>query len=400
MDLADLLAVVGTGPRGTRDLNFVEAREAMLAILDRRWHPVTLGAFLMAMRWKGETAEEMAGFAAAVRETLAWPAGGAAQAAAGGAEAGPAGGAAGGSTAAGAEPGAAGFLDWAGNYDGHARTLHLGVAAGIVAAAAGQPVVLHGAEGVPTKEGVTPVAVARALGIALPAAAEEALALLARHGFAVLEQAAFHPRLHFLLPERRALGKRSFINTVEPLANPLGAASHLGSFAHAPFGERLCRAAARGAGFRRVVAVMGLEGMAFPRPGRMLVVEWPGGEAGAVRQFHVDARELGLVFAEEDLRAQGDLAARVARSAEMTERVLRLGEPAAARDAVLAGAALAIYAGGRGGPLAEAVTAARRALAEGAAAAALDRLASGPGFGAGRREAGGPAPTAPAPPTR
>jgi len=133
--LLPFLQKVGDGPRGARHLSREEAREAARAILEGEWDPVTLGGFLLAMRWKGETEEELAGLLEGIRGFLVnrddldgetTPSSRDPQA-----------------------PGLGGsgrrsWLDVSGAYDGREETVPVGVTASILAAAAGQPVVLHG----------------------------------------------------------------------------------------------------------------------------------------------------------------------------------------------------------------------------------------------------------------
>lgn len=336
--LLPFLAKVGTGQRGSRDLSYEEAREAMAAILDGAFHPVTLGAFLLAERWKPETAEELAGFADAVGERLERP----------------------------LPPRAVpGLLDCAGAYDGKTRTLNAGVAAALVAAGAGVPVILHGAVGIPTKAGMTPAHVLARLGIDILGTAEEALSDLERVGIAYLHQPVFHPSLHALLEARTAVGKRTFLNTVEPLANPLGAAVHVGGFFHVPFGERLCHALKRSnRGFSRAVMVEGIEGSDEIRPGRAAVAELRDGE---VYTYHIESAALGLDCRMGDVTASATGAEAMAdESARRVEAVLRGEDRTGYRDVVLLNAALRLYASGRAATWEEGVRLARRSLESGA----------------------------------
>lgn len=340
-DLLPFLGRVGTGQRGSKDLSYDEAYQAMAAILEGRFEKVTLGAFLLAMRWKEETAEELAGFADAIHELSVIP-------------------------LEGAPPG---LLDCAGNYDGKIRTVNVGVAAALVAAAAGQPILLHGAEAIPTKSGVTAHHVLAALGVAV-GSPEGARRDLAGLGIAYLHQPAFNPGIHALLAFRHQVGKRTFLNSVEHLANPARAAAHLGSCFHIPFAERLCHAqrlARHGA--RRVVIVEGVEGSDELRPGRALMAELRDGEVAA---RHVESATLGLASRIGDLPVPAEGQDLAAASAAHTDACLGGGGDAAFRETVLLNAAVRLYAGGRAADLQEGVALADRALATGEAARLLE----------------------------
>lgn len=336
--LLPFLAKVGTGEKGAKDLSYEEAREAMTAILDGAFHPVTLGAFLLAERWKPETAEELAGFADAVAERLERPA---------------------------LPRTVPGLLDCAGAYDGKTRTLNVGIPAALVAAGAGVPVILHGAAGIPTKAGMTPAPILARLGIDPLRTPDGALSDLKRAGIAYLHQPVFHPSLHALLASRIALGKRTFLNTVEPLANPMGAATHVGGFFHGPFGERICHALRRSnLGFTRAVMVEGVEGSDEIRPGRAAVVELRGGE---VLTYPVESAALGLACRMSDVTASAAGAeAMAAESALRIQAVLRGEDRSGYRDAVLLNAALRLYASGRAATWEEGIRLARRSLESGA----------------------------------
>ena len=119
--LRQLMGVVGSGPRSAEDLGREQARTAMGTILDGDADPTTLGAFFVANRWKRNTPEELAAFVDAMVERIKV-------------------------AAPEADP-----VDCGANYDGKSETALLGVAAGIVTAAAGTPVVVHSADRVPVE---------------------------------------------------------------------------------------------------------------------------------------------------------------------------------------------------------------------------------------------------------
>lgn len=333
--LIPFMTRVGVGPNGSKSLSYEDAYEAMTAILEGQYHPTTLGGFLQSLRFKGETEEELAGFVDAVRDH----------------------------DVAASPPAPQGVLDVAGNYDGKRTTPHISVAASLVAAGAGLPVLMHDGVRVPTKQGVTKVHALRALGVGTDAAPRQVVEALQEIGVGFFQQRVVTPGLYGLLSERIALGKRSFINVVETLINPVGATAHVGSFFHVAYGERVCRALMHSrVGFKRVVMVQGLEGVDEIRLERARVTELKRNE---ISIYWVRSGELGLPGTNEDLERIG---ADPLRSAELTEALLR-GEPTADafRSAVLLNAAVRLYTGGRAESIERGLTLALNSIDDGAA---------------------------------
>lgn len=270
--LQSFMAKVGVGKNSSKNLTREEAREAMGALLRGEFHPVTFGAFFMALRYKTESAEEVAGFLDAMYE---------AQTAA--AEA-----------ALGADAAAApeGLLACAGAYNGKARTLNIGLAAALVTAAAGVPVVVHGARGIPMKFGLTASHLLEALGINPRPSLGAALQGLHEGGIAYVDQAELNPAFYALLPSRVPMGKRTILNTIEILSNPFGAKRLVTGFFHDPYATLMGEALAQdGMPVERAAVVKGIEGSDELRPGGVFMTEV------ANRQFAltpINADELGL----------------------------------------------------------------------------------------------------------
>ena len=121
------LKAVGRGEKLKRDLTYEESKDAMRLILSREATDAQIGAFLISQRVKGEAVDEILGFTDVVRTEFIQP----------------------------IEPKVEGLLDLGVPYDGKAKTAQLAPAIAFVLSAVGVPVVLHGDEGVPTKEGVS-----------------------------------------------------------------------------------------------------------------------------------------------------------------------------------------------------------------------------------------------------
>lgn len=202
---------VGRGEKLKRDLTYEESVEALRQIVEQTCSPAQAGAFLIAQRVKGEAVDEIRGFTAYLRaETITQ-----------------------------IRPRVEGLLDLAVPYDGKARSAQLAPAIAIILAEAGLPVVLHGDEGVPTKEGIGPGPVMRELGIADDLEPDAVQRMIEGVGFGYLSAARFAPQWHALLPLRRQFGLRTVLNSVEKLLNPANAPYQVSGFFHGNYIERL-----------------------------------------------------------------------------------------------------------------------------------------------------------------
>lgn len=363
-DLLPYLKKIGTGIKGGSPLTYAEAYEAMQAILSGHFHPATLGGFYLVLRFRGETPEELAGFLDALHDTLALP-----------------------SFDSPDDP----LLDVAGAYDGKVRTLHVSLAASLLVAASGVRVIIHGSEGIPTKMGMGPHHVLKALRIRYALTPERAFEELRVLGITYLHQPLMHPRCYHLTPLRIAMGKRGFLNTLEPLLNPLNAPFHLSGFFHEPYGP-LCAEAFKRAkcGPRRAILVTGIEGSDELRPTRSYFIELREGE---VRREDVEPRTLGLSGTLRDLdpapllkelkgddeEPQFDSGKKGyppdllgSLSAEKIRRFLA-GEKGGYADLVLLSAGVRLYAAGVASSLGKGVEIARGVWEEGRGAALLDQ---------------------------
>lgn len=332
--------VVGSGPKSADDLTRAQARLAADRILDRRPDPTTLGAFLLANRWKRNTPEELGGFVDVMRERSVQPA------------------------APRADP-----VDCGPNYDGKHDSALLGVGAGVVAAAAGTPVVVHSGDRVPATRGVTYRHVLDELGIVTDLSPAASARMVDATGFGFYYQPRFNPLVHELLDRREAIGVRTFINTIETLANPADANAHLGSFFHLSFAERVIKTtrASHQLDYARVIMVQGLEGYDDLRPGRTRLASWTGGE---ITDWEIDTSEYG--FAVD--RAALGVADVAGDSARLTEEILRGERDDAFADAVALNAGLRIYAAGNCPDLGTGVARARSAIESGDAVEVLADL--------------------------
>jgi len=335
--------VVASGPKSADDMSRAQAREAFQRILDLTPDPTTLGAFWLANRWKKNTPEELGAFVDVMDEE----------------------------SVVGAEP-TADPVDCGANYDGKARSALLGVAAGIVAAAAGTPVVVHSGDRVPSQKEVAYKHVLDELGVKTDLAPEESAAMVDEHGFGFYYQPNFNPVVDALWDRRDNMGVRTFVNTVETLANPANADVHLGSFYHLAFAKKMVETvkASEHASFERVLMFQGMEGYDDVRPGSTTVAEWDAGSDLA--DFTVETAEYGMDVESEDLHVE-DVAA---DSADITLGVLSGERTDEFRDAVLVNAALRMYARGDVSSLDDGIEAAERAVSDGSAERLLADLSA------------------------
>jgi len=334
-----LSEVVGSGHKSAEDMTREQASEAFERILAGEPPGTTLGAFWLANRWKRNTPVELAAFTDAMREhgvTTARP---------------------------DCDP-----VDCGANYDGKHTSALLGVAAGVVAAAAGTPVVTHSGDRVPTQEATAYKHVLDELDVRTDLTPAESAAMVDETGFGFYYRPRFSPGVAALYDRRREMGVRTFVNTVETLANPAGADVHLGSFYHLAFAKRIVdtfgEMETQDVG--RVIMFQGLEGYDDIRPGTTVVAEYDGD----FTDYEIRTAEYGMDFDREAL-AVDDVAA---DSAAITEAVLTGEREGYFADAVALNAAVRIYAGGDADAIEDAIGLARTAVAEGAAQDRLARL--------------------------
>ncbi|MEF8852285.1 MAG: anthranilate phosphoribosyltransferase [Haloarculaceae archaeon] len=334
--------VVGSGHKSADDMDRAQAREAMQRILDGAPDHTTLGAFWLANRWKRNTPEELGAFVDVMREESVET----------------------------AEPGVD-PVDCGANYDGKGRSAILGVAAGVVAAATGTPVVVHSGDRVPTQKQDAYKHVLDELGVRTELAPAESAAMVDDVGFGFYYQPEFNPGVDALWERRDQMGVRSFVNTVETLANPANADVHLGSFYHLPFAVKMTETlqAAETQDVSRTLFFQGMEGYDDIRPGTTVVAEWNRGDE-ELDDFEIETAAYGMDFESEDLGVE-DVAA---DSAAVTEAVVTGERDDRFADAVALNAALRMYAREDAATLDEGLDDARAAIDDGSAAAVLEDL--------------------------
>ena len=318
------------------DLTRQQAREVMDGVMRGEATPAQIGGFLIALRLKGETADEIAGFAEAMRAHVV-P----------------------------VRPERADLVDTAGTGGDGAHTLNISTAAALVAAAAGAAVAKHGNRAVSSSSGSADVL--EALGFTLELAPEQIARSIDELGFGFMFAPTHHPAMRHAAPVRRELATRTVFNVLGPLTNPAGARAQVVGV-YAPELVRTLSDVLARLGARRAFVVHGAAGIDELSPaGPNLVGEVVDGD---VRERTIDPLELGVPRCDPAELVGGTPAENAARIRAIFEGA----ENGGARSAILLNAAGAIAAGGHAADLQEGLGYAREALDSGAAAERLDRL--------------------------
>jgi anthranilate phosphoribosyltransferase len=317
------------------DLTRADAREVMGTIMRGETTPAQIGGFLVALRAKGETAEEIAGCAEAMREHVL-----------------------------AVRPRRDDLVDTAGTGGDGANTYNISTAAALVAAAAGAGVAKHGNRAASSTTGAADVL--EALGFELVLPPERIERSIDELGFGFLFAQAHHPAMKHAGPVRRELATRTVFNVLGPLTNPAGARAQLVGV-YSPKIVRTIAEALLQLGARRAYVVHGAGGIDELSPaGPNVVCEV---DHGRLREYELDPRDLGVARCDSGELRGGD----PAHNARAIRHVFDGGN-GGHRSAVLLNAAGAIAAAGRAADLREGLEVAREAIDSGAAAARLEEL--------------------------
>ncbi|ELY47673.1 anthranilate phosphoribosyltransferase [Natronorubrum sulfidifaciens] len=334
--------VIGSGPKSADDMTHAQAREAFQRILAGEPDETTLGAFWLANRWKRNIPEELAAYTDVMREE----------------------------SVVTAEPDAD-PVDCGANYDGKHSSAVLGVGAGLVAAAAGTPVVVHSGDRVPTQKATAYKHVLDELGVRTELEPTESADMVDETGFGFYYQPAFNPGIQDLYERRDQMGVRTFVNTIETVANPANADVHLGSFYHLAFAKKMSDLIAESdeLEFSRAIFFQGMEGYDDIRPGYTKVAEWDEGN-DELEDYEIETAEYGMEMENEDLEVD-DV---TADSASITEAVLAGERDDEFADAIALNGAFRMYARQDVDSLEEGLETARDVIADGSAEAVLEEL--------------------------
>ncbi len=317
------------------DLSDDEARAAFDMIMTGKATPAQIGGLLMALRMKGETVDEIAGAAAAMRQRAVF-----------------------------IDVGVLDVVDTCGTGgDGH-NTFNISTTAAFVVAGAGVPVAKHGNRAISSKCGSADLLVA--LGVNIEVVPETVEDCIRDFGLGFLYAPKLHPAMKHAMGPRRELGVRTIFNMLGPLTNPAGAKAQLLGVFDPELTETFAEVLRR-LGSRRAWVVHGNDGIdEITTTTTTRVSELRDGH---VRTFELDPLEFIGSFAKPASLAGGD----AAHNARITRAVLT-GEQGPARDIVCLNAAAAIVASGQADTLREGWQMAQDAIETGMALEKLEEL--------------------------
>ena len=349
---------VATGPEYSKDLSFDEAHAAMRTVLEGRADPVQTAVFLIALRMKRETDDENAGVLQAIMDSMQHV------------------------TAEVDE-----VLDIADPYDGYTRGLAISPFLPPVFAACGLPAVSHGVESLGPKYGATHRKVLAKAGINVDRDANEAAGEIANPdiGWSYVDQKAFCPALHDLIPLRTRIVKRPVLTTVEVLTGPVRGRqkTHLMTgYVHKAYPPVYANLA-RQAGFDTAAIIRGVEGGVIPslkQPAKVFCYHDRGEESPIecypdsigidqpTRAVPIPADTPSAAQQGDEIATTVDIDA-AAEAAAATGVAALGGQAGPAHDSLVYAAAIVLHHLGRHESLASAADAVRRVLASGEALA-------------------------------
>jgi anthranilate phosphoribosyltransferase len=316
------------------DLTLEDAAAVLSEIMGGNASEVQIAAFLIALRTKGETVDELAGLARTMR-----------------------------AHAVRVNASRDELLDTAGTGGGR-RTFNVSTTAALIAAGAGCAVAKHGNRSATGLSGSADVL--EALGARIDLTPVAVAQCIDEVGFGFMFAPAHHQATRYVIPVRRELAVRTIFNFLGPLTNPAGATRQLVGVSDPAYLETMAGALAR-LDTRHALLVSGEDGVdEFSISAPTLVVEVVGDE---LRKYSVTPEQVGLERARPEEVPGGN----PEQNAD-TARSIFAGEPGVARDLAVLNAGAAIYAGGRADSLEQGVRAAEQAVDDGAATAALERF--------------------------
>ncbi|HEX6947750.1 MAG TPA: anthranilate phosphoribosyltransferase [Acidimicrobiia bacterium] len=321
------------------DLSEAETAALLTEMAEGALFPEQTGAILVALRMKGETAEEISGLATAMRRLALKP----------------------------SLQDAGQIVDVVGTGGDGSGSLNLSTGSAILAAAAGARVVKHGNRAVSGRSGSADVLAA--LGLPMPLDAEAAAECLARNGFTFLFAPHFHPAMGRIAPVRRALGVRTVFNILGPLSNPAAPPFLVVGAFSAPVARKMAGSLSRMQGVQRAFVVHGAGGWDEPTPvGPFLCFDV---RPGRVEETVRDPLDYGLQPCDPRELEGGE----PDHNAHRLEAALAGDDLPSHRDALALGAALALEVMGEVSDVRAGLDRARSAIADGSATRVIEGLA-------------------------
>jgi len=317
-----------------RSLTMEEAASVMEEIMQDEATPAQFGAFVTALRLKGETADEIAGMAKTMRAkavpvTIPEP-----------------------------------VVDTCGTGGDGSATFNISTTAAFVVAGAGLKVAKHGNRAMSSQCGSADVL--EALGVKIDLNAEQVQRCLQEVGIGFMFAPVFHPAMKYAAVPRREIRIRTVFNILGPLTNPAGAEAQVLGVADEMLVEKLTLVL-KSLGCHHALVVHGEDGLdEITVTGKTQVCEL---KDGGIKSYSISPEDLGLSRASLDSLKGGTLD----ENAALLRRVL-VGTPGPQQDVVLMNAAAVLLAGGRARTLKQGVALARKVIDEGHASAKLEQL--------------------------
>ena len=313
-----------------------ESFNVMLSIMSGEFSDSQIAGFLMALRSKGETMDEITGFAQAMREKMV--------------------------TVSLESP----AIDMCGTGGDASGTFNISTAATFVVAGAGIHVAKHGNRSMTSKSGSADVL--QALGIAIDKSVEESIQDIELIGLGFMFAPAYHPAMKHALGARKALATRTIFNILGPLCNPAGVKAQAMGIFHADLTEIQANVL-KALGSTDVMVFHGRDGLdEISTTATTKISQIQNG--GKINTLEFDATELGLNRVSiDDLKGGEPI-----KNAEIIRAILG-GEKGPKRDIVLLNAASGIVVGGKAKNLKEGLAKASESVDSGSALNILTQLA-------------------------
>lgn len=317
------------------NLSLQEAHSSMQTIMSGQASEAQIGALLTALRMKGETCGEIAGFAAAMREHTVK-----------------------------VHCRETNLLDTCGTGGDRKGTFNISTAVAFVVSGAGVPVAKHGNHGVSSSSGSADVL--RALGVKIDLAPQAVAAVIEEAQIGFLYAPLFHPAMKYAGKPRRDLGFRTVFNVLGPLTNPLSAPRQLLGVYERSLTQKLAEALLQ-LKVRRAMVVHGLDGLdEISTTAPTQVAELVGGN---IRSYLLLATDYGIPAASLD-----DISGGSPEENALILRAILQGEPGPRRDLVLLNSAAALTVADKAESIQEGLRLAAQSIDSGAALAKLEQL--------------------------
>lgn len=317
------------------------AAETMDAVMTGNVTAAQIGALVTALRIRGETIDEITGFASAMRKHA---------------------------LNVDIDRDGMPLLDTCGTGGDHSNSFNISTTATFVIAAAGVRIAKHGNRAASSMCGSADLL--EGLGVKVELTPSQVVESVERVGVGFMYAPAFHPAMRYVGPTRREIGIRTVFNVLGPLTNPAGASHQLIGVGHPEISIKLAEVLAR-LGSARAVLVHAEEGLdEVGIVGTTAITEWDAAR-GNVRRWTVTPTDVGLATGTLESIVGGDVDTNVA----ITRAVLA-GEDGPRRTITLMNAGAGIYAAERAGSFAAGIEMAARAIDTGDASRKLEELVS------------------------